>query len=248
MKLHRTISRNVALGMLAGCLAAAQSICSQQPAPQQQSPPPANPQQPAQAPGQTPPNNNPFPEDTGNVPVLPNAKTATAPEYSANEGAAHVNVPAGDADPARSPDDANAGMPESSGSESSSSVPDIDKMLPTDDEDRKHHGKGDAPEYHETAANDIDVGNYELDRKNWKGALSRFQSAMVLDPENPDAFFGMAEAARHLGDFASARSYYQRVVDYDPDSKHGKEARKALKDPQIANAQAAKAPPAQSRR
>ncbi len=67
---------------------------------------------------------------------------------------------------------------------------------------------------------------------------------MVLNPENPDAFWGMAEAARHLGDFASARSYYQKVFDYDPDSKHGKEARKALKDPEIANAQAAKTTPA----
>ena len=225
-------SRVVRLVLPAACLLSAPCLSAQQPP---QNPPPAT-QQPAQA----QPNSNPFPEDTGNVPVLPNAKTPTVPDYSGSEGAAQVNVPAGDRDPARSPDDANGGMPESSGSESSSSVPDIDSMIPKDDTDTKRHGKGAAPEYHETAANDIDVGNYELDRKNWKGALSRFQSAMVLDPENPDAFFGMAEAARHLGDFSSARSYYQRVVDYDPDSKHGKEARKELKDPQIANAQAAK--------
>jgi hypothetical protein len=30
------------------------------------------------------------------------------------------------------------------------------------------------------------------------------------------------------------------VVDYDPDSKHGKEAKKALKEPELANAAAAK--------
>jgi hypothetical protein len=40
----------------------------------------------------------------------------------------------------------------------------------------------------------------------------------------------------------AARGYYQKVVDYDPDSKHGKDARKALKEPEIANAKAA-APP-----
>jgi len=35
------------------------------------------------------------------------------------------------------------------------------------------------------------------------------------------------------------------VAEYDPDSKHGKEARKALKEPEIANAKAAPpAPPA----
>jgi Tfp pilus assembly protein PilF len=120
----------------------------------------------------------------------------------------------------------------------------MDRLQPKDTEDAKRKGKN-GPEFHETAANDIDVGNFELQRKNWKGALSRFQSAMVMDPENPEAFFGMAEAARHLGDFANARSYYLKVVDYDPDSHHGKEAQKALKEPEIANAaNAAKGQPA----
>ena len=178
---------------------------------------------------------------------MPNTSTAAEPEAAAGEAAGRIRLPALDVDPARSPDDADSAPPPEAGSESSSSVPGLDRIEPKDTEDTKKRGKGkDAPEYHETAASDIDVGNFELERKNWRGALSRFQSAMVLDPDNPDAFFGMAEAARHLGDFASARGYYQRVVDYDPESRHGKEARKALKDPQIANAQsAAKSQPAQ---
>lgn len=178
---------------------------------------------------------------------MPNASTAAQPEAAAGGTAGRVLLPAQDLDPARSPDDADSTPAPEAGSESSSSVPGMDRMQPADNEDTKHKGTGkDAPEFHETAANDIDVGNFELQRKNWRGALSRFQSAMVLDPENPDAFFGMAEAARHLGDFADARSYYQRVVDYDPDSRHGKEARKALKDPQVAGAQsAAKSQPTQ---
>ena len=95
------------------------------------------------------------------------------------------------------------------------------------------------PAHQESASEDINVGGYYLDKKNWHAALSRFQSAMVLDPENPDVYWGLAEAERHLGDFADARSYYQKVVDYDPDSKHGKESIKALKDPEIANAKTA---------
>ena len=86
------------------------------------------------------------------------------------------------------------------------------------------------------------MGSYYLDTKNWKGALSRFESALILDPENPDVFWGLAEANRHLGQLADARTNYEKVVDFDPESRHGKDARKALKEPEIANGK--NAPPA----
>jgi tetratricopeptide (TPR) repeat protein len=217
---------------------AAPAIFAQQPA--------NNPQPDSQPPAQSPTTQgNPFPGDTTNVPVLPNSNSSAVPADATPAPASNFALPAQDSDPARSPDESDSSSPMPPGTESSSSVSDADRFQPKDEEDTHRKGKGkETPEFHETAAGDIDVGNYELQRKNWKGALSRFQSAMVLNPENPDAFWGMAEAARHLGDFASARSYYQKVFDYDPDSKHGKEARKALKDPEIANAQAAKTTPA----
>jgi TolA-binding protein len=62
---------------------------------------------------------------------------------------------------------------------------------------------------------------------------------MVLAPEEPEVFWGLAESARHLGNFADARAYYLKVIEYDPDSKHAKEAKKALEDPKIENAKAA---------
>ena len=74
--------------------------------------------------------------------------------------------------------------------------------------------------------------------KHWKAALSRYQSALVTDPENPEVYWGIAESQRQLGDYANAKANYQKVMDYDPDSKHGKEAKKLLKDPQLANAPA----------
>jgi hypothetical protein len=230
-------------GVLAGCLVMAAAIYAQQPAQNPSQPPPAKPTPDQQKPSQSQaPGGNPFPEDTTTVPVLPNANSAAVPDVPASDAGAGVAAPANDSDPARSPDEVTAPATTAAGSESTSSVPNFDKLQPKDDEaaNRKLK-KGDAPEYKETAGNDIDVGNYELDRHNWKAALSRFQSAMVLNPEDPEAFWGMAEAARHLGDFASARSYYQKVYDYDPDSRHGKEARKALKDPEIANAKVAPA-------
>jgi len=63
----------------------------------------------------------------------------------------------------------------------------------------------------------------------------------VLDPENPDVYWGLAESQRHTGDYASAKANYLKVTEYDPDSKHGKEAKKILKDPEVANAKAVSA-------
>ena len=94
---------------------------------------------------------------------------------------------------------------------------------------------------HETADKDVEVGNYYMTNKNWRGALSRFQSAMVLAPENPDVYWGLAECYRHLGQLADARTNYEKVAMYDPESKHGKEAQKALKDPDLAKASSAPA-------
>ena len=77
--------------------------------------------------------------------------------------------------------------------------------------------------------------------KHWKAALSRYQSALVTDPENPDVYWGIAESQRQLGDYANAKANYQKLMEYDPDSKHGKEAKKLLKEPQLANAPAVSA-------
>jgi len=44
----------------------------------------------------------------------------------------------------------------------------------------------------------IQVGGYYLEKKNWKAAQSRFESAMVLSPDDPGVYWGLAEAARHL--------------------------------------------------
>jgi tetratricopeptide (TPR) repeat protein len=151
-------------------------------------------------------------------------------------------MPAEDGDPVRSPEEA-ADAADSSGSGSSSSLAGMSDLNPPDDDTDttnpgKHKKKGEevVPEHHETAAEDEEVGSYYLTNKDWKGALSRLQSALVLDPYNPDVYWGLAEAERHTGDFADARDNYKKVMEYDPGSRHAKEAGKALADPEIANA------------
>jgi len=201
------------------------------------------------------PASNPFPEDTTNVPVMPsnpNALVAPAPgSEAAGEGNApipaeafKVHLPAIDADPIHSPDDVPLVEEEKSGESSSSSS--LDKILgapgtDNDTQDRKHHhGHPEKPVKQKTqkdlAAEDMQIGGYYLDKKNWKAAQSRFQSAMVLDPENPEVYWGLAEAARNQGDLYTARGYYLKVVDYDPDGPHSKQLKKVLKDPALLNA------------
>jgi len=211
-----------------------------------QSPPAAGTQNPPAA--QTPPraqqqtNQNPFPEDTSDIPVMPTRNSpGTLPGDSDETRAGRIPMPADDVDPVRSPEDAGAAAENQQQQSSSSSLSGMSGLLPPADDDAqpgKHHRKGEetVPEHQETAAEDENVGQYYIDRKDWKAALSRFQSALVLDPDNPEVYWGLAEAEYHTGNFADARANYQKVMDYDPGSRHAKEARKALQDPSIANA------------
>jgi tetratricopeptide (TPR) repeat protein len=211
-----------------------------QPAPGSQNPPAT--QEPARTEQQT--NQNPFPEDTSNIPVVP---TRNVPGLIPGDSDAsrRIPMPASDSDPVRSPEDAEAAA-ENQQQSSSSSLAGMSDLLPPADDDaqpEKHNRKGHeiAPGHHESAAEDENVGRYYLDNKDWKAALSRFQSALVLDPDNPDVYWGLAEAERHIGQFAEARANYQKVMEYDPGSRHAKEARKALQDPALANAKPSQA-------
>jgi tetratricopeptide (TPR) repeat protein len=171
---------------------------------------------------------------------MPSKATPELPEgtYNGAENAP-LPLPGEDLDPVRSPDDpapAPASGPEA---DSSSSLAGIDTLLPKPDDDqpgKKRKLAVKEPTHQEASSKDIEVGNYYLQTKNWKAARSRFESAMVLDPENPDVYWGMAEAEHHLGDFANAKAHYLKLLDYDPDGPHGKQARKELKDPALANA------------
>ncbi len=200
---------------------------------QQSQPAPPASQQPAQP-------SNPFPEDTNTVPVIPASGTPASAAPAPDADYSNVPLAGANTDPVRSPDDASA-VPDTGGSSSSDAgLGQILKPPPDDEKSgRHHHGDGDdlAP-HQETPQEDETVGSYYLGQKNWKAAQSRFESAMVLDAENPEVYWGLAESQRHLGDFAGARTNYLKVMEYDPDSKHSKEAKKYLRDPEIANAPA----------
>ncbi len=168
--------------LLAGLLSGGALVSAQQGKPAAPQGPPANSQKPSsQA--------NPFPEDTTKVPVMSNGNAPVNPEPPANVAAGAA--PAADVDPVRSPDDPR---PEGdTGAEGfSSSAAGLENLATPPDTDagsgRGKKGRGAAPvapEHQETAAEDEKVGEYYLTEKNWKAALSRYESAVVLDPENP---------------------------------------------------------------
>lgn len=217
--------------VLAGFLCVACWMHAQAPAPAQgQDQGPQNQQAtpPAQA--------NPFPGDTNNVPVLPSGKTPP-PDAAEAPPAAPPSLPGNDVDPVRSPDEPPPGAPPVASGSSSSSA-DLANIIepPPDEETGKRSKAANVPEHKETAQEDENVGRYYLEQKNWRAALSRFQSALVLDPENPDVYWGLAESQRHLGDTGNAKANYIKVMEYDPDSKHAKEAKRLLKEPEMANA------------
>ena len=56
---------------------------------------------------------------------------------------------------------------------------------------------------------DLDVGGFYADKRDWKGALGRYESAFKLDAENEDAIFGLAETERHMNELGKAKEHYE---------------------------------------
>ena len=230
----------IALAVLCGATIFAVAQTPPASGPQQQGQgAPANPSADKPKPTQE---SNPFPTDTDTVPVMPSANSpgsaAPAPDavnYS------NIPLPGELSDPVKSPDDGEpVPVDNAGGSSSNSGMDELLKPPPETARELKKDKNSDQDDgmSHDSAKEDETVGGYYLESKNWKGALSRFESALVLDPENPDVYWGLAEAQRHLGNFADAKANYTKVMEYDPDSKHSKDAKKLLKEPEFANAKA----------
>ena len=75
---------------------------------------------------------------------------------------------------------------------------------------------------------DLNVGSYYLDAGNFAGAYLRYKDAISLAPENMDAIFGLAEAARHLKRRDEALANYQLFLQVVSSGSKAKDARKAV--------------------
>ena len=108
-------------------------------------------------------------------------------------------------------------------------------QVPVEDDSDERPGKSTKNKTREQLIKeDVDVGSYYLDRKNWKAAQGRFASAFGLDSENPDAVWGLAEAERHLQLYQEAAGHYKLFLSYEPEGRRGREARKSLEEVEAA--------------
>jgi len=78
------------------------------------------------------------------------------------------------------------------------------------------------------ADKDLNVADFYIKDGNYKGAYLRYKDAVVFDPDDADAHFGLAEMARKTGKTAEAIEQYGATVKLDPKGKHAKEAQRAL--------------------
>jgi cytochrome c-type biogenesis protein CcmH/NrfG len=75
---------------------------------------------------------------------------------------------------------------------------------------------------------DVRVGQLYMGEEDYPGAYSRFKEATQVSPENLDAVFFLAEAARKTTHLDEAAANYKLYLDAEPRGKHAKDALKAL--------------------
>jgi Flp pilus assembly protein TadD len=111
----------------------------------------------------------------------------------------------------------------------SSSHVDMKRLDPdADRETRISNGAGGYVHDPQLAAKDEKVGKFYLQAGDFKGAYDRYREASLVAPEDGDAVFGLAEAARGLHLKEEAEANYKLYIDAFPDGKKSKDARKAL--------------------
>jgi tetratricopeptide (TPR) repeat protein len=196
-----------------------------------------------------PASDNPFPGEDSNAPIIPvdpGPGAGTDSGRAGSEPAAPANATAGrdadpDGDPVRTPD--APGQTTDDGFSSSRSGL---ANQPAEDDNDGRPGKSTKNKTREQVIQeDLDVGGFYIEKKNWKAAQARYAAAFALDGENADSVWGLAEAERHLGLYKEAAGHYTLFLSYDPDGPHSRAAKKALGEVEIA-ASSAKHPDAQN--
>jgi hypothetical protein len=216
-----------------------QAPASQTPANTSATPQPGQSAKPG-APPAKPTSDNPFPGEDENVPIIPAPGTpANNAGSGANNNADYGRTPRRDSDPdgdpVRTPDALGSYANNAPGDDGFSSSRSGLKQGSGEDVSDERPGKSTKNKTREQLVKeDVDVGSFYLDKKDWKGAQSRFQAAFALDSENPDVVWGLAESERHLHLYKESAEHYKLFLSYDPDSKRGRDARKALQEVEAA--------------
>jgi tetratricopeptide (TPR) repeat protein len=71
----------------------------------------------------------------------------------------------------------------------------------------------------------VEVGNFYLRRKNYRGALSRFEEAISTDPDYAPGYLGLGKVCEKLDLKQRALTAYQRYLDLLPSDRDAEEAK-----------------------
>jgi len=208
-----------------------------------QPPVPANPAAATPPAGQTSPNAPapsaaqlfPFPEEdsktkslTGAHPVpaapAPDAPAPGAGSPAANDAAKKFPYPGDNAPAAPDGSGYSSSGDSTPGNPAPGSTPDAPVRKKLELEDAGSAGRVDTAR----ADKDEQVADFYIKDGNYAGAYLRYKDAVIFDPDNADAHFGLAGMARRKGKTDEAIAEYGAVLKLEPQGKHAKEARKAI--------------------
>jgi tetratricopeptide (TPR) repeat protein len=158
---------------------------------------------------------NPFPEDVSKSAAAAAAakdNDASSESSSGSSSSSSSSSAGDDTDPNVDP---NADLPHDTGRRK------LKKPSDKDIQSGSLAGQG-------MAGEDVRVGRFYLDTKDYKGAYGRFSEATRLDPTNVDAIYGLAAAAAGLHHTDEALTNYKLYLQVAPDGNNAKSARKAI--------------------
>ena len=75
----------------------------------------------------------------------------------------------------------------------------------------------------------VEIGNFYLKKKDYPGALSRYQEAVKTDPHYPGGYLGVGRVYEKLGFKEKALKAYREYLDLLPSAKDALEAKDAQK-------------------
>ncbi len=200
---------------------------------------------------------NPFPGTGANAPIIPIEPGAAdeAPQHATPSPTVSDIDPDGDPvrtpewnDPASDPATAQQTQDSASGYSSSSAgvqdwnTPDPATATPGGKHRRGHGKQQDNSDVEQTPdqrlKEDLNVGSFYLDQKNFIAARARFAEAFQMNPEETRALWGLAVSEQHLQMYAQARQHYELYLSYGMDGREAKEAQRAIKEmPKVDGAQ-----------
>ena len=102
--------------------------------------------------------------------------------------------------------------------------------LPSQDEKLPPPAPEESEPYKSPAAwKSVEIGGFYLKKKDYPGALSRYQEAVKTDPYYPGGYLGLGKVYEKLGFKGKALKAYRKYLDLLPSAKDALEAKDVQK-------------------